>query len=502
MQPRNRVMPARRRFWDFPGAARLRPHPVAHSGRPVAPACLLLVFLLLTFHPAATAQSPAEGPSVVLIDGATLIDGTGRPPIAGSAILIEGGRIRRIGRQGELKAPAGAATIQARGKYIIPGLIDSHVHYDMPWLHRLYLANGVTAVRDMGSPTDRIVTLRQEIAVGNILAPRMYVSGMPINPGSVKAMGLGSAREMAKKLVEAGVDGIKVTGYTTEELKDIVAVAHAAGLIVYGHTGPKKDHRGPGARLAVEAGLDGVEHALGILEDAMDRDPQLPAEFDSARRDHLFRYWYGRMHREVNAAKVDSLIQLMVQRHTYFAPTLVNFDRNFAKRNTPELEQDPALKYIPEDEPDAFGRFEPEEREEWRKTLNMMKEVTYKFQKAGGLLIAGTDSPGAALPGWSVHQEMELFVQAGIVPMQALQAATLNNAKVLNKERELGTIETDKYADLLILDANPLEDIRNTQKIHLVIKGGKVLDPAALLEENLRQFGERGKRHFDRTKLN
>ena len=372
----------------------------------------------------------------------------------------------------------------------------------MPWLHRLYLANGVTTVRDLGSSIERTLTLRQEIAAGNILAPRMFVSGPGINPSSVRAMNLGSAKEMATKLVEAGVDGIKVTGYTTDELRDIVEVAHANGLIVYGHTGPKRGNRAPGARLAVEAGLDGIEHALGILEDAMDKPVPVPADYDPFDSTHIFRYWYGRMYSVVNSEKIDELIQLMVDNEVYFSPTLINFVRNFVQRNTPEVETDPNLKYIPEDEPDRFGRFTEEESQDWRKTMALMKESTYKFHEAGGLLINGTDSPGAALPGWSVHQEMELFVEAGLTPMAALLATTLNNAKILNKEDELGTVEPGKYADLVILDADPLQDITHTQDIHLVIKNGLVLDPDVLLEENLEQFGARGERHFDRNQRN
>ncbi len=208
------------------------------------------------------------------------------------------------------------------------------------------------------------------------------------------------------------------------------------------------------------------------------------------------------MYTEVDTSKVDSLIELMVEDDVYFAPTLVNFERNFVLRNTPEHDQDPALQYIPEDEPARFGAFDSADRENWRKTVDMMKDVTRQFQKAGGLLIAGTDSPGAALPGWSLHQEMEMFVQAGITPMEALQAATLNNAKVMNKEDDLGTLETGKYADMVILDADPLEDITNTQEIHLVIKDGLVLDPGDLLSQNIEQFGARGERSFDRSKPN
>ncbi len=461
---------------------------------------LVLWFFSPGCGPAEPISQSSAAPPVIVIEGGTLIDGTGAPALSGTRILIEDGRIQEIGQPGDLSIPAGARVIEAAGKYIIPGLIDAHVHYDMPWLHRLYLANGVTTVRDLGSTLERTLTLRQEIAVGNILAPRLFVSGLGINPRSVRAMNLGSAKEMATKLVEAGVDGIKVTGYTADELRDIVEVAHANGLIVYGHTGPKRGNRAPGARLAVEAGLDGVEHALGILEDAMDQAVPVPADYDPSNASHIFRYWYGRMYSVVNSEAIDELIQLMVEEEVYFSPTLINFVRNFVQRNTPVVESDPNLKYIPEDEPDRFGRFTEEERQDWRRTMELMKEATYKFHEAGGLLINGTDSPGAALPGWSVHQEMELFVEAGLTPMAALLATTLNNAKVLNKEDELGTVEPGKFADLVILDADPLQDITNTQEIHLVIKGGLVLDPDVLLEENLEQFGARGERHFDRNR--
>ena len=435
---------------------------------------------------------------MIAIEGGTLIDGTGSSPLHGVTILIEGNRIREIDRQGELIPPSGARVISATGKYIIPGLIDSHVHYRHPWLHRLYLANGVTTVRDMGGQVDRVLTLREELTVGNILGPRMVVSGMAINPGSVKAMGVSSAQEMARKLVEAGVDGIKITGYTTRELEEVVEVAHANGLLVYGHTGPKVDGRAPGALLAIEAGLDGVEHAYGILEDSMGQAMELPSDFDPSIRDHLFRYWYGRMHRNFDTDKAETLIQSMVQSNVYFAPTLVNINRN--ARTLQDLEANPLLRYILEGEPTTMASFGEEERREWSSTMVRMKEVTRRFQQAGGLLIAGTDSANAAtLPGWSLHWEMELFVEAGISPMEALQAATLNNAKVLRMDQELGTVQAGKYADLVILDDDPLEDIRNTQKIHRVIKDGIVLDPQDLLEKNLQQFGARGERQFDRT---
>jgi imidazolonepropionase-like amidohydrolase len=243
--------------------------------------------------------------------------------------------------------------------------------------------------------------------------------------------------------------------------------------------------------LAIEAGLDGIEHGYGVLEDSMGEAVEVPSDFDPSIREHLFRYWYGRMHRNFDSDKAEALIQSMVQRNVYFAPTLVNIARH--ERTPEDLAANPALRYIPEGEPNTLASFGEEERREWMNTLIRMKEFTRRLDQSGGLLIAGTDSPnGATLPGWSLHQELELFVQAGITPIKAIQVATLNNAKIVHQDKELGTVETGKYADLVILDANPLEDIRHTRNIHRVIKNGRVLDPVVLLEQNIRQFGERG----------
>ena len=206
--------------------------------------CLFLFFLPFFLSLGHSQGGWVTAPSAVLIKGATLIDGTNNSPLSKTDVLLEGGRIRQIGQLEDVALPSGVQIIEAEGKYVIPGLIDMHVHYDKPWLHRLYLANGVTTVRDLGSSVERMTTLRQEIAVGNILAPRLFISGMPINPRTVRAMGLESSAEMALKLAEAGVDGIKVTGYSAEELREIVKVAHSHGLKVYGHTGPTRQPGG------------------------------------------------------------------------------------------------------------------------------------------------------------------------------------------------------------------------------------------------------------------
>ncbi len=450
----------------------------------------LLSILVLGSLLGCTESVPPDPDGPLLIEGATLIDATGGPALANSSILIEGNRISKIGSSDEIAPPAGARVLDAQGKYIIPGLVDMHVHYGHTWIHRLYLANGVTTVRDLGGAVERLNTLRQEIEVGNILAPRMFISGTPINQRSVKTSGSTSGAEMAAKMIEAGVDGIKVTGYSVEELEEIVEVAHAAGLWVYGHTGPTTGNVGPGARAAVEAGLDGIEHGTSLLEDALEGQIPLPRDYDPSNWDHMFRHWYGPMNQYVDPGRLDALARLMAEREVYFSPTLVTMQRNFELVGTPELLADPARKYMVEPGQVRFGAFNDQERQEWTKNLDLMKRAVKTFQDAGGVLLVGTDSPGAVFPGWGLHQELELFVEAGLTQMEALQTATVNAAKVLGKESDLGALAVGKYADLVILDADPMENIQNTQKIHRVIYNGKVLNPAALLKDNLEQFGQ------------
>ena len=217
----------------------------------------------------------------IAIEGAILIDGTGAPPAAGVTLLIEENRIRQIGSSDEVRIPAQARRINGRGKYLIPGLINAHVHYSAPFLHRLYLAHGVTTVRDVGTAVDKILTLREEIAAGNLLAPRLVVSGMGINPRSVKSGGFESARAMTEYLANRGVDGIKVTGYTLGELKEIVEVAHAHGLLVYGHT-----RIDPGALAAAPR-----RAPIGSLpRRSRRRNPasQLPRSREKSQRKNLF----------------------------------------------------------------------------------------------------------------------------------------------------------------------------------------------------------------------
>lgn len=455
---------------------------------------LIFIFGCIFLVQSALGQAvlPPVRDAFVAIENVTLVDGTGAPPVNGVTILVAENRIHQISQSDRAQIPPKTRRINGRNKYVIPGLIDVHVHYSAPFLSYLYLAHGVTTVRDVGTDVDKILDFREEIVVGNALAPRLVVSGMGINPRTVKSGKFKSPRAMAEYLVNRGVDGIKVTGYELDELKEIVEVAHAHGLLVYGHT-----RLNPGALAAVEGGLDGIEHVTDLMEDCIDENPPFPSDFDWGNREHFFKYYYGRLNRVVNLDKVDYLIERMVENNVYLDPTLINHYRGFVVRNTSELNADPAFRYMPKqyDRANRYGTYGPEERAEWAKTLELMQEVTRRFYRAGGFLIMGTDSqaaaPDGALPGWSMHQELELFVQAGLTPMEVLKVATLSNARVIAREKDLGTVEVGKYADLILLNADPLEDISNTRKIDLVIKDGLILDPKVLLTEHIRHFGER-----------
>ena len=236
----------------------------------------------------------------------------------------------------------------------------------------------------------------------------------------------------------------------------------------------------------------------------MDGELQFPPNFDSGRTEQLFRHYYARMYTKVSPAKIDAMISLMVKRNVYLSPTFITTDRRI--RGTAAVKADPEQRQIPGKVADlsSLNPADDDERENWKKTNKLMHDVVGQFQKAGGLLIAGTDSSGgeagrALYPGGSLHREIELLAESGLTPLQALQTATINTARMMGKEKDFGSVEAGKWGDLVILDADPLSGIASLRKVHRVVLGGKVLEPAALLKENLEQFGNPGEQQFSRS---
>lgn len=450
------------------------------------------------------ARQAAPSPAVLAITGGTLVDGTGRAPIAGATILAVDGRIARVGRASDVEVPPGATLVDARGQYVVPGLIDAHVHY-RDWLGELFLAHGVTSVFDLGDPSDWILALRDAVDQGLLRAPRLYVSAniidgvteAPRSGSSGSGGGLGranrtlvrsvdEARRETRALIARDVDFVKVyQDLAPDELAAVAEEAHKAGLAVLGHTYD--------VGRAVALGLDVPTHLWGVGTTCMPADVR--EAFDKGRIACPYTY--------IGGAAAQALIAQMVAKGASINPLLINEHAGLNPKTprfvseTYDLLALPDLRYVPEDPrlgllamfskvrnyASRFGTFPPlsklppDVQEQFRTGYERARTFVGEFVKAGGTVVAGTDTAGASMtPGLALHQELELLVDAGLTPMQALQSATRNAGALVRSRDKVGTIEPGARADLLVLTANPLEDVRNLRKIATVVKDGRVVD--------------------------
>ena len=453
------------------------------------------MFLQIIFVPiGANAQSST--PSVLVIEGGTLIDGNGSAPVTNSVIVIRGNKIESVSQKGQSSYPAGAAVINADGKFILPGLIDAHLHYS-GFLAELLLAHGITTAFDIAGRNLYQVVQRNAIAKNRLTGPRLFVPVdsvlAPTQPGRVAYAREGprgmltteQATRIAGGAIADGADYINIRrGLTKEAFKAVVDVAHKSNLAVIAQPiGPTVY-----AREAVAAGADILEHSAGVSYSIV-RDP---SRWKGWGNDELHSLDL-RPFAEMDDAKAADLIKLMMAKKTYLELDLVAEGRGlFRQRKQWELEDytllsNPDLAYIPEGvrakwlaNYTEFDAWSPADHEMLVKGFENYKRFVAMFVKAGGKVLAGDDTSysGWAVAGVGIHHELELMVDAGLTPMQAIMAATRNPAEGFRVLDKIGTVETGKFADLVILDSNPLDDIRNTTQIGSVIKDGKVLDRA------------------------
>ena len=450
----------------------------------------LLIGLSLSFGFALPALSAEQAP-ITIIEGATLIDGTGAAALPQAVLVIEGNTIKTISQQDTTDTtiyPENARVLNAAGKFIIPGLIDMHVHYD-DWMPELFLNHGVTSIVDLASH-DWVFAQKEGVEKGEIPGPRLFVSSFALdgrlfwNVPFFSLDGPEAASQAAQQYVDQNVNLIKTyTEIAPEELQAVVAVAHTAGLPVMGHLGSID------ARQAAELGIDGLAHASGIAL-ATIADPAKVKEMQafetigiSVDYPHYLLY-----HAFMDEQKTEALIQLLVQEGVALEPDLVNTSARWAAQRRAayrtadtQLLQGPNLAYIPRNiverilHDQQIHSLTQQEQELLKQGYANLQRFLHRFVEAGGKLLAGSDTASFVLPGISLHREMELFVEAGLSPMQAIQTATKNNAEFLRQEH-VGTLAVGKQADLLIVNGNPLQDIRHTQAIHTVMKGGKILE--------------------------
>jgi imidazolonepropionase-like amidohydrolase len=403
--------------------------------------------------------------------GGTLIDGNGGGPVPNATVVIEKGRITAAGPRSQVKVPSGATEIDARGKTILPGLWDMHAHFEQVEWGPVYLAAGATTVRDVGNEFEFITAVRDAIAGGRGLGPRLLLAGVvdgsgPLQLGVERVDTPEQARMWVHRYHDSGFQQMKIySSVKLEELRAVAAEAHRLGMSVTGHV-----PEGIDMYQAIEAGQDQINHLQYIA--AMMRDP-LPK--NASRADRL----KASADVDLGSERAKRAIRFLVEHHTVVDPTLAIYEFFSASTARPPASFEPGVnKVAPElaaqltdvgpPSPDA-----PVQERMFAKNL----EIAGALHKAGVPIVAGTDQ---TVPGHSLHREIELYVKAGFTPMEAIQAATIVPARVMHVDKEVGTIEVGKRADVILLDANPLESIHNIRSVKYVITDGVMYDCAEL----------------------
>jgi len=403
---------------------------------------------------------------VLAITGATLIDATGQPPLPDSIVLVDGRRIIAIGSRRKIKIPPHATKFDATGKFVLPGLWDTHAHFEQVEWGPLYLAAGITTVRDCGNEFDFITAARSAIDSGRGLGPKLLLGGIvdgdgPMAIGLIRAANAEQGREVVNKYREAGFDQIKVySSLKPDVLKAITDEAHKHGLTAYGHV--------PFAMTAFEGvddGMDGIEHfdsyihpaLLGSGAQRFGVKPPIDLQSEAARKG----------------------IEFFRSHHTVIGPTMALVEWIGHARNTPVSDFEPGINHVAPELRDALEHsgMPPAMAPRYAEVLKTDLQAIAAMRHAGIPIIAGTDQ---AVPGYSLYRELELYVQGGMTPLEAIQTATTVPARVMKRDSEMGSVEHGKRADLIILDADPLTDIHNIRTVRYVVANGRLFESAPL----------------------
>jgi imidazolonepropionase-like amidohydrolase len=414
--------------------------------------------------------SGSRAPTLAIVGG-TLIDGTGAAPVLDAAVVIHDGRIVAAGPRSKVKIPKDANVVDAHGKTILPGLWDMHAHFEQVEWGPIYLAAGVTTVRDCGNEFEFITAVRDAIAQGRGLGPRLLLAGIVDGTGTY-TIGVervdtpDQARMWTDRYHAAGFQQMKIySSVKLEELKAVADEAHRLGMTVTGHI-----PEGLTAYQAIEAGQDQINH-IGYIADIM----KAPLPENASRLD---RFKAG-ANIDLQSPEAQKALAFLKDHHTVVDPTIALMEFFTATTAKPPASFEPGVnKVAPELAEQLTDVAPPNDRSEiGEKVFEKELAIIGALHRAGIPVVAGTDQ---TVPGHSLHREIELYVQAGFTPMEAIQAATIVSARAMGLEKESGTVEKGKRGDLILVNGNPLENIHNIRNVEYVITNGTMFHAAEL----------------------
>lgn len=425
---------------------------------------------------AAACVIAAQQPSLVLRN-ANVFDTNAGTFLGNRTIVIRGEKIEQV--LGPGARVRGARATDLRGQYVIPGLIDAHVHlvHQPDFAHMtpeellpMYLAWGVTSLRDTGDEIVAETAARKWADAHPETCPRVFTCSPLLDADPPYHRDIGRAITDPAKVAET-IEDIAAWGVTTLKIyvgtdrpvgRAIIAEGHKRGLVVTAHLGKYQ------ARDAVADGVDVLEHIWSVFNYSFPEGPR-PA----------------RHQLDVNNPRAAALRSLIKDRGTIVDPTLAVFRNMILLHDDPAIHASPDNARVPKRLRDHWERYrvksnlQPSTQAARKGEFAKYQELTGLLYRAGIPILAGTDSPEPYVPpGASLHQELEMLVESGLSPADALRSATIVNARALKQQDRLGSIEAGKLADLVVLGADPLASIRNTRSIRMIVRGGRVLDPA------------------------
>jgi imidazolonepropionase-like amidohydrolase len=401
----------------------------------------------------------------LVIAHVTVIDVSGGKALPNRSVVIQGDRVAAV-EAGTIKPEKGVTVIDARGKFLIPGLWDMHIH--LSWTAEsalpLLVATGITNIRDMGGRLTQIDDWRSRIATGVLVGPHItrvgpILNGKSFNPYQMVSGGPEATRGAVRTLEFIGVDAIKVhRRLPRDSYFAAIDEAKKLGIPLVGHIPMEVT-----LAEASDAGQVTIEHTQTLFEGTFSaklKEEELPG---------AIKQWLA-------SEEADALFAKFVKNGTWVTPTLEGY-LEMANLSDPAVQRDPRYRYVALSQRNEFEKRQkahPISAKEARTLYAALVEATARMHRDGVRMLAGTDAAGPRLAGFSLHQELVEMVKVGMTPAEALQTATLNPAKALGKTADFGTVEAGRVADLVVLDANPLERVENTERIAAVVLGGKV----------------------------